>query len=288
MSSVFSRLINLAGNITGILPVANGGTGLASGTSGGVLAYTAAGTLASSGALTASALVVGGGAGAAPAVLALGSANQLLGMNAGASANEYKTLAVGTSGTDFAVANGAGTVTLNLPDASASARGVITNGTQIIGGSKTFASGVVIGNNTTSDANYGTITSVTNSNYYRGNFDVTFDTGAFNANQTVTIQYEKTGNLVMLFIPGVSTAAKGAAPGASISNSSASNFGSNLRPAVQFYKVITGVNGGNNFIGNMRVATTGAITFFANVNESTAYTTTTNCGWNAFSVTYYV
>ena len=47
------------------LPVASGGTGLASGTSGGVLAYTATGTLASSTALAASALVIGGGAGAA-------------------------------------------------------------------------------------------------------------------------------------------------------------------------------------------------------------------------------
>lgn len=48
------------------LPVARGGTGLTTGTSGGVLAFTAAGTLASSTALTASALVIGGGAGAAP------------------------------------------------------------------------------------------------------------------------------------------------------------------------------------------------------------------------------
>lgn len=48
--------------------VSSGGTGLASGTSGGVLAYTASGTLASSGALTANLPVIGGGAGAAPTV----------------------------------------------------------------------------------------------------------------------------------------------------------------------------------------------------------------------------
>jgi hypothetical protein len=46
---------------TGTLPVANGGTGLTSGTSGGVLYYSATGTLASSAALAASALVIGGG-----------------------------------------------------------------------------------------------------------------------------------------------------------------------------------------------------------------------------------
>lgn len=63
------------------LPVANGGTGLTAGTSGGVLAYTATGTLASSAALTANQLIVGGGAGAVPATLAAGTNNQFLKMN---------------------------------------------------------------------------------------------------------------------------------------------------------------------------------------------------------------
>lgn len=53
-----------------VIPVADGGTGLTAGTSGGVLGYTASGTLASSAALTARGLVVGGGAGATPAALA--------------------------------------------------------------------------------------------------------------------------------------------------------------------------------------------------------------------------
>ena len=69
---------------TGILPVANGGTGLASGTSGGVLAYTASGTLASSAALAASALVIGGGAGAAPSTTTTGTGVvTALGVNTG-------------------------------------------------------------------------------------------------------------------------------------------------------------------------------------------------------------
>ncbi len=75
--------VSLTAAISGILPVANGGTGLASGTSGGVLAYTASGTLASSGALTANALVLGGGAGAAPTVLgSLGTTATVLHGNA--------------------------------------------------------------------------------------------------------------------------------------------------------------------------------------------------------------
>lgn len=64
------------------LAVSRGGTGLASGTSGGVLAYTATGTLASSGALTASQLIIGGGAGVAPSSLAAGSQYQVLRMGA--------------------------------------------------------------------------------------------------------------------------------------------------------------------------------------------------------------
>lgn len=48
------------------LGVASGGSGLASGTSGGVLAFTGSTTLASSAALTAGGIVLGGGAGAVP------------------------------------------------------------------------------------------------------------------------------------------------------------------------------------------------------------------------------
>jgi hypothetical protein len=76
--------VNLASDVTGTLPVANGGTGLTSGTSGGVLAFTAAGTIASSTALAANALVVGGGAGAAPSSITTGTGVvTALGVNTG-------------------------------------------------------------------------------------------------------------------------------------------------------------------------------------------------------------
>jgi hypothetical protein len=60
--------------------VADGGTGLSSGTSGGVLYFSAAGTIASSALLTDSVIMVGGGAGAAPSPLAagLGTTSQVL------------------------------------------------------------------------------------------------------------------------------------------------------------------------------------------------------------------
>ena len=73
-----------AGNFSsGTLGVGRGGTGLTSGTSGGILGFTASGTLASSGALTANALLLGGGAGATPTVLgSLGTTTTLLHGNA--------------------------------------------------------------------------------------------------------------------------------------------------------------------------------------------------------------
>lgn len=58
------------------IPVAAGGTGLTSGTSGGVLAYTASGTLGSSGLLLGDWLVLGGGAGAPPYVSATATFSQ--------------------------------------------------------------------------------------------------------------------------------------------------------------------------------------------------------------------
>lgn len=71
-------------NLTNALGVAYGGTGLTAGTSGGVLYYSATGTLASSAALTASSLVVGGGAGIAPSTITTGTGvTTALGVNTG-------------------------------------------------------------------------------------------------------------------------------------------------------------------------------------------------------------
>jgi len=105
----------LTTGVTGVLPVANGGTGLTAGTSGGVLAYTAAGTLASSTALAASALVIGGGAGAAPSTTTTGTGVvTALGVNTGtAGAFVVNGGALGTpaSGT---VTNLTGTASINI------------------------------------------------------------------------------------------------------------------------------------------------------------------------------
>lgn len=64
--------------------VADGGTGLSSGTSGGILGFTASGTIASSAALAANAIVIGGGAGATPTTTTTGTGVlTALGVNVG-------------------------------------------------------------------------------------------------------------------------------------------------------------------------------------------------------------
>ena len=85
-----TNTLDYAGSITSAtwngatVAVNRGGTGLASGTSGGVLYYSATGTLASSAALASSSLVVGGGAGAAPATVTTGTGVvTALGVNTG-------------------------------------------------------------------------------------------------------------------------------------------------------------------------------------------------------------
>ena len=79
----------------------------------------------------------------------LGTANQLLGINSAATTTEYKSLSTGTTGFDINIQHTSGAITLNVPDASETARGVITNGSQTISGTKTFSNtinGSITGN----------------------------------------------------------------------------------------------------------------------------------------------
>jgi len=103
--------VALSTDVTGTLPVGNGGTGLTSGTSGGILGFTGATTLASSALLTDSVVLVGGGAGATPTSLAagLGTTTTLLHGNAAGeptwgavslTADVTGTLPVGNGGTN--------------------------------------------------------------------------------------------------------------------------------------------------------------------------------------------
>jgi hypothetical protein len=57
---------------------------------------------------------------------------------------DTQLLATGTAGTDFAIVSAGGTHTFNLPDAGASARGLITTGAQTLAGVKTFSSAPIV------------------------------------------------------------------------------------------------------------------------------------------------
>lgn len=95
---------------SGTLAVGRGGTGIGSGTSGGIPYFSSTSTIASSALLTANALVTGGGAGAAPSTLAsLGTTTTVLHGNAagaptfggvGLTTDVTGTLPVGSGGTN--------------------------------------------------------------------------------------------------------------------------------------------------------------------------------------------
>lgn len=83
-------------NSTGTLPVANGGTGLTAGTSGGVPYYSSTSAITSSALLTQYGIVYGGGAGAAPVSTAAGTTGQVLTATTGGAPSWATPTASGT------------------------------------------------------------------------------------------------------------------------------------------------------------------------------------------------
>lgn len=94
-------------SVVGTLSVAHGGTGLTSGTSGGVLYFSGTTTVASSTALAANQIVLGGGAGQPPATLgSLGATNTVLHGNA-AGAPSFSAIVAGDLDSTLKVVFGA-------------------------------------------------------------------------------------------------------------------------------------------------------------------------------------
>ena len=136
-SSATAGAVTLAGT----LAVANGGTGLTAGTSGGILGYTATGTLASSVALTANALVLGAGAGATPTPMAsLGTTTTVLHGNASGAptfgsvsltADVTGTLPVANGGTNLTSFTSGGVVYASSTSALATGSALTFDGTNL-------------------------------------------------------------------------------------------------------------------------------------------------------------
>jgi hypothetical protein len=57
---------------------------------------------------------------------------------------QVQYFATGTSGSDFNISSSTATHTFNIPDASASARGLITTSSQVLSGIKTFSNGLIL------------------------------------------------------------------------------------------------------------------------------------------------
>lgn len=117
--SVAGTPITAAGTITlswaNPVGVSHGGTGLTSGTSGGIPYYSGSGTIGSSAALTANQIVIGGGAGTTPATLgSLGTSTTVLHGNASGPPS-FGAVALGTdvSGTLPTANGGTGAANLN-------------------------------------------------------------------------------------------------------------------------------------------------------------------------------
>lgn len=116
--------------VAGTLAVANGGTGLAAGTSGGIPYFSSASAMTSSGALAANALMIGGGAGVAPSTTTTG-AGILTFLGTPSSANLAAAVTDET---------GSGSLVFGT---SPTLSGATLNGTTTFGGSVTPASNTV-------------------------------------------------------------------------------------------------------------------------------------------------
>jgi len=102
-----------------------------------------------------------------------------------------QTFATGTSGTDFNISTSGSVNTFNIPDASATARGLITTGTQTIAGAKTFSnnatfSGTITASTLNSGASTDSVVTV-NSSGVLNKRNINALTGFTTGEQVVTV-----------------------------------------------------------------------------------------------------
>jgi len=154
---------------------------------------------------------------------------------------------------------------------------------ETISGAKTFNSGIIIGGNTTSDANLGTISSVTDSSYYVGTFNADLTGGI---TTTTTCNYVKHGKSVTLRFTGVlstGSAAPIVAAAGQVPSGLAPAF-----PGTNFPIFVRNNNADEAYPGYINIDTNGSIyigkTFLS--PNFTANGTASSTGFYGTSITY--
>lgn len=263
MSNIWSRLINLAGNITGVLPLANGGTN----------ASTKAGAFDSLSPMTTAGDVIYGGTAGTGTRLGIGAATTVL--HGGASAPSWSQIVNADVDAAAAIAGS------KIVTATGSVSGVVDTNAQTFAGAKTFTNGIALG--------AGTDILIT---YVVGSTASTFTwngTGSPGTSASITLRVTRVGDWVTLYLPST-TATTGTTSTTLTSNTA---LGTSFRPATLSQYAVVPIlnNGGVNPAtpGLLRVTTGGLVSIFKDSSLSGAFTNTSVSGTDqSFTFTYYV